>query len=160
MKPKRRNKHCVFLSLSSAGLCINRWCLEELVKRDAHNFLILLQKILRKTTEVQNWKTTSFPPPSLQCLSSAAFFLPVSCRWSSSVAMSWWCLSLSCSRPPSLKWVDVIHEKEAQTLSHPNLVSSGLLSGSSCGSGLRAAGGGLPVVPSFPGLAWALQLCQ
>uniref|UniRef100_A0AAQ4QYP2 Phosphoinositide 3-kinase regulatory subunit 5 n=1 Tax=Gasterosteus aculeatus aculeatus TaxID=481459 RepID=A0AAQ4QYP2_GASAC len=52
MKPKRRNKHCVFLSLSSAGLCINRWCLEELVKRDAHNFLILLQKILRKTTEV------------------------------------------------------------------------------------------------------------
>ncbi|XP_040046771.2 phosphoinositide 3-kinase regulatory subunit 5 isoform X2 [Gasterosteus aculeatus] len=38
--------------LWNAGLCINRWCLEELVKRDAHNFLILLQKILRKTTEV------------------------------------------------------------------------------------------------------------
>ncbi|KAG7216178.1 hypothetical protein INR49_029026 [Caranx melampygus] len=35
-----------------AGLCINRWCLEELVKRDPHNFLILLQKILKKTKEV------------------------------------------------------------------------------------------------------------
>ncbi|CAN9505794.1 unnamed protein product [Ophioblennius macclurei] len=38
--------------LWNAGLCINRWCLEELVKRDPHNFLILLQKILRKTREV------------------------------------------------------------------------------------------------------------
>uniref|UniRef100_A0A7N6A8R5 Phosphoinositide 3-kinase regulatory subunit 5 n=1 Tax=Anabas testudineus TaxID=64144 RepID=A0A7N6A8R5_ANATE len=38
--------------LWNAGLCINRWCLEELVKRDHHNFLILLQKILRKTKEV------------------------------------------------------------------------------------------------------------
>ncbi|KAK5856770.1 hypothetical protein PBY51_008341 [Eleginops maclovinus] len=38
--------------LWNAGLCINRWCLEELVKRHPHNFLILLQKILRKTKEV------------------------------------------------------------------------------------------------------------
>uniref|UniRef100_A0A8C9XQ04 Phosphoinositide 3-kinase regulatory subunit 5 n=1 Tax=Sander lucioperca TaxID=283035 RepID=A0A8C9XQ04_SANLU len=38
--------------LWNAGLCVNRWCLEELVKRDPHNFLILLQKILRKTKEV------------------------------------------------------------------------------------------------------------
>ncbi|KAM8843998.1 phosphoinositide 3-kinase regulatory subunit 5-like isoform 2-T3 [Spinachia spinachia] len=38
--------------LWNAGLCINRWSLEELVKRDAHNFLILLQKILTTTTEV------------------------------------------------------------------------------------------------------------
>ncbi|XP_073349735.1 phosphoinositide 3-kinase regulatory subunit 5-like isoform X2 [Pagrus major] len=38
--------------LWNAGLCINRWCLEELVKRDPHNFLILLQKVLRKTKEV------------------------------------------------------------------------------------------------------------
>ncbi|XP_067426475.1 phosphoinositide 3-kinase regulatory subunit 5-like [Thunnus thynnus] len=38
--------------LWNAGLCISRWCLEELVKRDPHNFLILLQKILRKTKEV------------------------------------------------------------------------------------------------------------
>lgn len=38
--------------LWKAGLCINRWSLEELVKRDPHNFLILLQQILRKTEEV------------------------------------------------------------------------------------------------------------
>ncbi|XP_041812743.1 phosphoinositide 3-kinase regulatory subunit 5-like isoform X2 [Chelmon rostratus] len=38
--------------LWNAGLCINRWCLEELVKRDPHNFRILLQKVLRKTREV------------------------------------------------------------------------------------------------------------
>ncbi|XP_056143958.1 phosphoinositide 3-kinase regulatory subunit 5-like [Lampris incognitus] len=36
----------------TAGLCINRWCLEELVKRDVPNFLFLLQQILRKTKEV------------------------------------------------------------------------------------------------------------
>ncbi|XP_033982939.1 phosphoinositide 3-kinase regulatory subunit 5-like isoform X1 [Trematomus bernacchii] len=38
--------------LWNAGLCINRWCLEELVKRHPDNFLILLQKILKKTKEV------------------------------------------------------------------------------------------------------------
>uniref|UniRef100_A0A673WRB6 Phosphoinositide 3-kinase regulatory subunit 5 n=1 Tax=Salmo trutta TaxID=8032 RepID=A0A673WRB6_SALTR len=36
----------------NAGLCINRWSLEELVKRDPQNFIILLQQILRKTREV------------------------------------------------------------------------------------------------------------
>ncbi|XP_071029564.1 phosphoinositide 3-kinase regulatory subunit 5-like [Oncorhynchus clarkii lewisi] len=36
----------------NAGLCINRWSLEELVKRDPRNFIILLQQILRKTREV------------------------------------------------------------------------------------------------------------
>ncbi|XP_035262179.1 phosphoinositide 3-kinase regulatory subunit 5 isoform X3 [Anguilla anguilla] len=35
------------------GLCMNRWSLEELVKRDPENFLILLQEILRKTREAQ-----------------------------------------------------------------------------------------------------------
>ncbi|XP_074553265.1 phosphoinositide 3-kinase regulatory subunit 5-like isoform X2 [Halichoeres trimaculatus] len=38
--------------LWNAGLCINNWCLEELVKRDPRNFLILLQKVLQKTKEV------------------------------------------------------------------------------------------------------------
>uniref|UniRef100_UPI0037E8953A phosphoinositide 3-kinase regulatory subunit 5-like isoform X1 n=2 Tax=Semicossyphus pulcher TaxID=241346 RepID=UPI0037E8953A len=38
--------------LWNAGLCINNWCLEELVKRDPRNFLILLQKILSKTKQV------------------------------------------------------------------------------------------------------------
>uniref|UniRef100_A0A8C5AUF2 Phosphoinositide 3-kinase regulatory subunit 5 n=1 Tax=Gadus morhua TaxID=8049 RepID=A0A8C5AUF2_GADMO len=32
---------------------MNRWSLEELVKRDPENFLILLQQIIRKTREVQ-----------------------------------------------------------------------------------------------------------
>ncbi|CAL1588501.1 unnamed protein product [Knipowitschia caucasica] len=36
----------------SAGLCINRWCLEELVKRDSQNVIILLNKLLHKTTQV------------------------------------------------------------------------------------------------------------
>lgn len=38
--------------LWNTGLCMNRWCLEELVRRDPHNFVILLQKILKKTKEV------------------------------------------------------------------------------------------------------------
>ncbi|KAK7940252.1 hypothetical protein WMY93_003578 [Mugilogobius chulae] len=38
--------------LWNAGLCINRWCLEELVKRNSENFVILLNKILLKTKEV------------------------------------------------------------------------------------------------------------
>uniref|UniRef100_A0A8C1NWU8 Phosphoinositide 3-kinase regulatory subunit 5 n=1 Tax=Cyprinus carpio TaxID=7962 RepID=A0A8C1NWU8_CYPCA len=37
----------------NAGWCMNRWSLEELVKRDPENFLILLQQILRKAREVQ-----------------------------------------------------------------------------------------------------------
>ncbi|XP_068074412.2 phosphoinositide 3-kinase regulatory subunit 5 isoform X1 [Danio rerio] len=37
----------------SAGWCMNRWSLEELIKRDPDNFLILLQQILRKAREVQ-----------------------------------------------------------------------------------------------------------
>uniref|UniRef100_A0A8C5DHB1 Phosphoinositide 3-kinase regulatory subunit 5 n=1 Tax=Gouania willdenowi TaxID=441366 RepID=A0A8C5DHB1_GOUWI len=37
----------------SVGQSMNRWSLEELVKRDPENFLILLQQIIRKTREVQ-----------------------------------------------------------------------------------------------------------
>lgn len=32
---------------------MNRWSLEEMVKRDPENFLILLQQIIRKTREVR-----------------------------------------------------------------------------------------------------------
>ncbi|XP_023119447.1 phosphoinositide 3-kinase regulatory subunit 5 isoform X1 [Amphiprion ocellaris] len=39
--------------MCSAGQAMNRWSLEELVKRDPENFLILLQQIIRKTKEVQ-----------------------------------------------------------------------------------------------------------
>ncbi|XP_077415822.1 phosphoinositide 3-kinase regulatory subunit 5-like isoform X2 [Vanacampus margaritifer] len=38
--------------LWNAGLCMNRWCLEELVMRDPHNFPFLLQTILKRTKEV------------------------------------------------------------------------------------------------------------
>ncbi|XP_077475237.1 phosphoinositide 3-kinase regulatory subunit 5-like isoform X2 [Stigmatopora argus] len=38
--------------LWNAGLCMNRWCLEELVMRDPNNFPFLLQTILKKTKEV------------------------------------------------------------------------------------------------------------
>uniref|UniRef100_A0A8C8RRB7 Phosphoinositide 3-kinase regulatory subunit 5 n=1 Tax=Pelusios castaneus TaxID=367368 RepID=A0A8C8RRB7_9SAUR len=37
----------------TAGLCLNCWSLQELVSRDAGNYLILLEKILQKTKEVQ-----------------------------------------------------------------------------------------------------------
>ncbi|CAL8302622.1 unnamed protein product [Merluccius merluccius] len=36
----------------NAGLCLNRWCLEELLRREERNSLILLQLILTKTEEV------------------------------------------------------------------------------------------------------------
>ncbi|XP_078257122.1 phosphoinositide 3-kinase regulatory subunit 5 [Rhinoraja longicauda] len=36
-----------------AGFCMNRWSLEELVSRDPQSFLILIEKILLKTKEVQ-----------------------------------------------------------------------------------------------------------
>ncbi|KAM8878670.1 phosphoinositide 3-kinase regulatory subunit 5 isoform 2-T3 [Spinachia spinachia] len=39
--------------MCSAGQSMNRWSLEELVKRDPDNSLILLQQIIRRTREVQ-----------------------------------------------------------------------------------------------------------
>lgn len=39
-------------SVPTAGLCLNCWSLQELVSRDAGNYLILLEKILGKTKEV------------------------------------------------------------------------------------------------------------
>nr|XP_032607523.2 phosphoinositide 3-kinase regulatory subunit 5 isoform X1 [Taeniopygia guttata]XP_032607524.2 phosphoinositide 3-kinase regulatory subunit 5 isoform X1 [Taeniopygia guttata] len=38
----------------AAGLCLNCWSLQELVSRDAGNYLILVEKILGKTKEVQD----------------------------------------------------------------------------------------------------------
>ncbi|XP_046706094.1 phosphoinositide 3-kinase regulatory subunit 5 isoform X1 [Silurus meridionalis] len=43
-----------YLSQSwSTGWCMNRWSLEELLKRDPENFLILLQQILKRARQVQ-----------------------------------------------------------------------------------------------------------
>ncbi|XP_074545415.1 phosphoinositide 3-kinase regulatory subunit 5 [Halichoeres trimaculatus] len=39
--------------MCSAGQSMNRWSLEEMVKRDPENFLILLRQIIRKTQEAQ-----------------------------------------------------------------------------------------------------------
>uniref|UniRef100_A0AAV2LKC9 Phosphoinositide 3-kinase regulatory subunit 5 n=1 Tax=Knipowitschia caucasica TaxID=637954 RepID=A0AAV2LKC9_KNICA len=39
--------------MCAAGQSMNRWSLEELVKRDPDNFIILLQQLLKKTKEVQ-----------------------------------------------------------------------------------------------------------
>lgn len=44
---------CFSVLMCSAGLSMNRWSLEEMVKRDPDNFLILLQQIIRKTKEVR-----------------------------------------------------------------------------------------------------------
>lgn len=77
MKPKRRNTQfgsgCVFLSVWLAGLCINRWCLEELVKRDPHNFPILLQKVLRKTKEVKSRKNIIFQTVRRKVMNESVF---------------------------------------------------------------------------------------
>ncbi|XP_041832638.1 phosphoinositide 3-kinase regulatory subunit 5-like [Melanotaenia boesemani] len=63
--------------LWNAGLCISRWCLEELVKRDPHNFLILLQKILRKTKEVQEQCQYELVVPLTLLFSSALLRIPL-----------------------------------------------------------------------------------
>uniref|UniRef100_A0A8C8FX01 Phosphoinositide 3-kinase regulatory subunit 5 n=1 Tax=Oncorhynchus tshawytscha TaxID=74940 RepID=A0A8C8FX01_ONCTS len=80
--------------MCTAGQSLNRWSLEELVKRDPENFLILLQQILRKTREVQDqcqyelvaplaimfsstllqvffWLQTPFCPPATELLEEA-----------------------------------------------------------------------------------------
>uniref|UniRef100_A0A3Q3IZ09 Phosphoinositide 3-kinase regulatory subunit 5 n=1 Tax=Monopterus albus TaxID=43700 RepID=A0A3Q3IZ09_MONAL len=59
-----------------AGMCTNRWCLEELVKRDPHNFLILLQKILRKTKEVREQCQYELVVPLSLLFSSALLKAP------------------------------------------------------------------------------------
>ncbi|XP_069380771.1 phosphoinositide 3-kinase regulatory subunit 5-like [Paralichthys olivaceus] len=62
--------------LWNAGLCMNRWCLEELVKRNPHNFLILLQKILRKTKEVLERSQYELVVPLLLLFSSTLLKAP------------------------------------------------------------------------------------
>ncbi|XP_077183619.1 phosphoinositide 3-kinase regulatory subunit 5 [Paroedura picta] len=47
------SKNTISASTWTAGLCLNCWSLQELVSRDAGNYLILLEKILQKTEEVQ-----------------------------------------------------------------------------------------------------------
>ncbi|KAI1896796.1 hypothetical protein AGOR_G00098500 [Albula goreensis] len=58
------------------GLSMNRWSLEELVKRDPENFLILLQEILRKTREVQELCQYELVAPLILMFSSTLMQTP------------------------------------------------------------------------------------
>ncbi|XP_041642285.1 phosphoinositide 3-kinase regulatory subunit 5 isoform X2 [Cheilinus undulatus] len=62
--------------MCSAGQSMNRWSLEELVKRDPENFLILLQQIIRKTKEVQESCRYELVTPLAIMLSSTLLQTP------------------------------------------------------------------------------------
>uniref|UniRef100_UPI00398E3C00 phosphoinositide 3-kinase regulatory subunit 5 n=1 Tax=Pristiophorus japonicus TaxID=55135 RepID=UPI00398E3C00 len=59
-----------------AGLCVNRWSLEELVSRDPNSFLILIEKILLKTQEVQEMCQYDLLVPLALMFYSAALRTP------------------------------------------------------------------------------------
>ncbi|XP_035252970.1 phosphoinositide 3-kinase regulatory subunit 5-like [Anguilla anguilla] len=66
----------------NAGLSMNHWTLEELVKRDPENFLILLKQILRRAKEVQDQCQYELVAPLALIFSSALLrtpFLPPHC---------------------------------------------------------------------------------
>lgn len=79
-----------------AGQSMNRWSLEELVKRDPENFLILLQQIIRKTREVERTVDTRGRG---RCLHVHVWCLRSAFRFRSSASTSWWLLWPSCSSP-------------------------------------------------------------
>lgn len=103
----------VSVLMCSTGQSMNRWSLEELVKRDPENFVILLHQIIIKTREVRRQRakiiyknnivhcivTLTTAPLSVHLSVS----LPPKCvlmcesRFWSSVSMSWWFHSPSCS---------------------------------------------------------------
>uniref|UniRef100_A0A8C0J1L7 Phosphoinositide 3-kinase regulatory subunit 5 n=1 Tax=Chelonoidis abingdonii TaxID=106734 RepID=A0A8C0J1L7_CHEAB len=60
----------------TAGLCLNCWSLQELVSRDAGNYLILLEKILQKTKEVQETGNYDLLTPLALLFYSAALCTP------------------------------------------------------------------------------------
>ncbi|KAM6471590.1 phosphoinositide 3-kinase regulatory subunit 5 isoform 1-T3 [Liasis olivaceus] len=60
----------------TAGLCLNCWSLQELVSRDAGNYLILLEKILQKTQEVQEKCDYNLFSPLALLFSAAVLYVP------------------------------------------------------------------------------------
>lgn len=87
--------------MCSAGQSMNRWSLEEMVKRDPDNFLILLQQIIRKTKEVRPQRSKWIRCP-LDVLWGNGSLLSMCLRvfrFRSSVSTSWWLPSRSCSPP-------------------------------------------------------------
>lgn len=91
--PMNLHRHVLTVLMCAAGQSMNRWSLEEMVKRDPDNFLILLQQIIRKAREVsgekQSKKSSNPPCPT--------HFPPTAFRFWRSVSTSWWPPSLSCS---------------------------------------------------------------
>ncbi|XP_061080167.1 phosphoinositide 3-kinase regulatory subunit 5-like [Conger conger] len=66
----------------NAGLSMNHWSLEELVRRDPENFLILLKQILRRAREVQDQCQYELVTPLALMFSSTLLltpFLPPHC---------------------------------------------------------------------------------
>ncbi|KAJ8404146.1 hypothetical protein AAFF_G00339190 [Aldrovandia affinis] len=66
----------------NAGLCMNHWSLEELVRRDPENSFFLLQQILRKAREVQDQSLYELVTPLALMFSSTLLltpFLPPNC---------------------------------------------------------------------------------
>ncbi|XP_069728413.1 phosphoinositide 3-kinase regulatory subunit 5 isoform X1 [Phaenicophaeus curvirostris] len=60
----------------AAGLCLNCWSLQELVSRDAGNYLILVEKILSKTKEVQEKCDYDLVTPLALLFYSAVLYAP------------------------------------------------------------------------------------
>ncbi|XP_032933003.1 phosphoinositide 3-kinase regulatory subunit 5 isoform X2 [Catharus ustulatus] len=60
----------------AAGLCLNCWSLQELVSRDASNYLILVEKILGKTKEVQDRCDYDLVTPLALLFYSAVLYAP------------------------------------------------------------------------------------
>ncbi|XP_057239288.1 phosphoinositide 3-kinase regulatory subunit 5 isoform X2 [Malurus melanocephalus] len=60
----------------AAGLCLNCWSLQELVSRDAGNYLILVEKILGKTKEVQESCDYDLVTPLALLFYSAVLYAP------------------------------------------------------------------------------------
>uniref|UniRef100_U3K446 Phosphoinositide 3-kinase regulatory subunit 5 n=1 Tax=Ficedula albicollis TaxID=59894 RepID=U3K446_FICAL len=60
----------------AAGLCLNCWSLQELVSRDAGNYLILVEKILGKTKEVQDRCDYDLVTPLALLFYSAVLYAP------------------------------------------------------------------------------------
>ncbi|KAI1884016.1 hypothetical protein AGOR_G00222040 [Albula goreensis] len=60
----------------NASLCMNRWSLEELVRRDPENFLILLRQILSRAREVQEQCRYELVTPLVLMFSSCLLLTP------------------------------------------------------------------------------------
>lgn len=162
VKPKSRNELCSLrasVSLRAAGLCINNWCLEELVKRDPRNFLILLQKVLQKTKEVEKWESRVIPPQSEVLSDRVCLFylcqVLEQCQYALVVPLTLLFSSI-------LLKVSFLKSgtKTLWTNSHLFNLVGFVPPGSVCVSRLRGAAGGLQVVPQLPVLAWALLLSR